>query len=88
MINKLLTLADNIAILAVQYTFSVIFLNISMSPSPVIPSRAFLFPGFESFMCYSDLCLWMQAYPDKVALILLILTVAGVTALWWLDEGE
>ena len=49
MINKLLTLTDNIAILAVQYTFSVIFLNTSMSPSPVIPSRAFLFPGFESF---------------------------------------
>ena len=60
-----------------------------MSPSPVIPSRAFLFPGFESFfMCYSDLCLWMQAYPDKVALILMILTIIGVTALWWLDEGE
>ena len=39
-------------------------------------------------MCYSDLCLWMQAYPDRVALILMILTVAGVTALWWLDEGE
>lgn len=39
-------------------------------------------------MCYSDLCLWMQAYPDRAALILMILTVAGVTALWWLDEGE
>ena len=39
-------------------------------------------------MCCSDLCLWMQAYPDKVVLILMILTVAGVTALWWLDEGE
>lgn len=60
-----------------------------MSPSPVIPSRAFLFLGFESFfMCYSDLCLWMQTYPDRVALILAMLTIAGVTALWWLDEGE
>ena len=59
-----------------------------MSPSPVIPSRAFLFPGFESFMCYSDLCLWMQTCPDRVALILMILTIMGVTALWWLDESE
>ena len=39
-------------------------------------------------MCYSDLFLWMLAYPDRVVLILMILTVAGVTALWWLDEGE
>ena len=39
-------------------------------------------------MCYSDLCLWMQVYPDRVASILMILTVAGVTALWWIDEGE
>ena len=59
-----------------------------MSPSPVIPSRAFLFPGFESFMCYSDLCLWMQACPDRVVLILMILTVMGVTALWWLDDDS
>jgi len=59
-----------------------------MSPSPVIPSRAFLFLGLRVFMCYSDLCLWMQAYPDRVALILMILTIVGVTALWWLDEGE
>ena len=85
MINKLLTLTDNIAILAVQYTFSVIFLNTSMSPSPAIPSRAFLFLRPGGLMCYSDLCLWMQAYPDKMALILMILTIVGVTALWWLD---
>ena len=30
----------------------------------------------------------MQAYPDRVALILMILTIVGVTALWWLDKGE
>jgi hypothetical protein len=30
----------------------------------------------------------MQAYPDRVALILMILTIMSVTALWWLDEGE
>lgn len=39
-------------------------------------------------MCCSDLCLWMQAYPGKTALILAVLTIMGVTALWWLDEGE
>ena len=39
-------------------------------------------------MCDSDLCLWMQVYADKAALMVMILTVAGVTALWWLDEGE
>ena len=82
-----MTLADNIAILAVQYTFPVIFLNIHVSkPGHSQPGFLVFTPG--GLMCYSDLCLWMQAYPDKMALILMILTIMGVTALWWLDEGE
>ena len=59
-----------------------------MSPSPVIPSRAFLFLRPGGLMYYSDLCQWMQAYPDKVALTLVILTIMGVTALWWLDDDS
>ena len=84
-----MTLTDNIAILAVQYTFSVIFLNIFHVSKPGHSQPGFLcFWALRVFMCYSDLCLQMQAYPDRVALILMILTIMGVTALWWLDEGE
>ena len=83
-----MTLADYIAILAVQYTFPVIFLNIHVS-KPGHSQPGFLVSRLlRVFMCYSDLCLWMQAYPDRVTLILMNLPVAGVTALWWLDEGE
>ena len=83
-----MTLADNIAILAVQYTFSVIFLNIHVSKPGHSQPGFSCFQALRVFMCYSDLCLWMQAYPDRAALALVILTIMGVTALWWLDEGE